>query len=72
VDEQRKRFIVENRHCRPKGPFIKDKDKYFSEKCYCTVSKSGLKIEKVSGYVIHRRFKRLPLNFYRALDIITK
>jgi hypothetical protein len=47
VDEQIKRFIVENGHCRPKSPFKKDMDgRSFSEEYYYTVSKSGLKIEK--------------------------
>jgi hypothetical protein len=35
ADEQIKRFIVENAHCRPKGPFKEDTGgRSFSEK-YC-------------------------------------
>lgn len=45
------KFLIENEHCRPKGPFLKDSDnRSFLEKYFYIVSKSGVKLER--GYPI--------------------
>ncbi|XP_026483029.1 zinc finger MYM-type protein 5-like [Ctenocephalides felis] len=47
LNDQVKRFIIENGHCRPKGPFLKNSDnRSFSEKHYYIISKSGVKLER--------------------------
>lgn len=47
LNDQVKRFVIENGHCKPKGPFLKDSDnRYFLEKYYYIVPKSGVKIER--------------------------
>ncbi|GBP04903.1 Zinc finger MYM-type protein 1 [Eumeta japonica] len=47
LTDQVKRFVIENGHCKPKGPFLKDSDnRSFLEKHYYIVSKSGVKLER--------------------------
>jgi hypothetical protein len=47
LNDQVKRFVIENGHCKPKGPFLKDSDnRSFLEKHYYIVSKSGVKLER--------------------------
>lgn len=47
VNNHVRRFVIENGHCKPKGPFdIDSNGKRSSERCHYTTSKSGLKIER--------------------------
>lgn len=47
LNDQVKRFVIENGHCKPKGPFLKDIDnRPFLEKHDYIISKSGVKLER--------------------------
>lgn len=47
LSDQEKRFIVDNKPCRPSGPFPKDKNnRSFSSFYYAETSKSGIKTER--------------------------
>ncbi|XP_049306268.1 uncharacterized protein LOC125776757 [Bactrocera dorsalis] len=47
LNDQVKRFVIENGHCKPKGPFLRDSyNRSFLDKYYYTVSKSGVKLER--------------------------
>lgn len=47
LNHQVKRFVIENGHCKPKGPFLRDSNnRSFLDKYYYTVSKSGVKLER--------------------------
>ncbi|GBP50612.1 hypothetical protein EVAR_28802_1 [Eumeta japonica] len=53
LTDQVKRFVIENRHCKPKGLILKDSDnRSFLEKHYYIVSKSGVKLERTWLHIL--------------------
>lgn len=47
VNDQVRRFVIENGLCKPKGPFDRGSNETrLSEQCCYMTSKSGLKIER--------------------------
>ena len=63
LNHQVKRFVIENGHCKPKGPFLRDSNnRSFLDKYYYTVSKSGVKLERTHGCIFLCCFKRRTVN----------